>query len=197
MRIISGQKRGMNILGPKGAKVTRPITDRIKESVFNVLQKYGPFTGTYAADVFSGTGSMGLEVLSRGAGHVTFVEKDPGAIEILKMNIEKGGWKDRSKIVKANAFKVGAAYLDGPKFDFAFVDPPYVLSRETSESSQLGLLLALLAGQISDAGVVIARTEVEVQLLKRYGRLVLADRREWGSMAINFLELENSGETSV
>jgi len=197
MRIISGEKRGMNILGPKGVEVTRPITDRIKESVFNVLQKYGPFAGSYAADIFSGTGSMGLESLSRGAQHVTFVENDPGAIEILKTNIEKGGWKNRSKIVKANAFKVGAAYLDGPKFDFAFVDPPYALSRETSEVSQLGSLLALLAQQISDTGVVIARTEVEVQLLKRYGRLVLVDRRDWGSMAINFLELEKPGETSV
>ena len=194
MRIIAGEKRGMNILGPIGMATTRPITDRIKESVFNVLQKYGSFDGSYAADIFSGTGSMGLEALSRGAVHVTFVEQDKSAAEILQKNIEKGGWKEQSRIVKSDAFSVGAAYIDGRKFDFVFVDPPYALSRETNEASQLGSMLVLLNEQLADNGVVIVRTEDHVHLLQRYGRLEVADRREWGSMAINFLQFAEMGK---
>jgi 16S rRNA (guanine966-N2)-methyltransferase len=189
MRIISGEKRGMLILSPK-TEGTRPVTDRVKESIFNVLQKYGSFGGAWAADLFSGTGSMGLEALSRGAEHVVFVESDYRVVAILKKNIEKGGWNERGRIVRANAFKVGAASLEERKFDFVFVDPPYAMSRDTGLESPIGGLLKLLGGQIAETGVVIVRTEREVELLDNYGRLQIADRREWGSMAVTLLEVK-------
>jgi 16S rRNA (guanine966-N2)-methyltransferase len=188
MRIISGEKRGMTILSPK-TDGTRPVTDRIKESIFNVLQKYGPMEGKWVADLFCGTGSMGLEALSRGAGHVVFVEQDPRVIEILKKNIVKGRFEDRSKVVRANAFKVGAASLEERKFDLVFVDPPYAMSRDMGENSQLGGLLKVLCGQITDAAVVVVRTEERVELLENYGGLRVIDRRKWGSMGITLLRI--------
>ena len=87
MRIIAGQKRGMKLLSPKTTD-TRPITDRVKESLFNVLQNYGSLEGKYVADLFCGTGSLGLEALSRGAKLVIFVDRGSGVIKSLKKNIE-------------------------------------------------------------------------------------------------------------
>ncbi len=107
MRIIAGTKRGMTLLSPKTYD-SRPYTDRVKESVFNVLYKYNLLEGRRVADVFCGVGSMGLESLSRGAAFAAFVEKDPRTIAVLKQNIEKAGFVQQSKIVRGNAFKIGA-----------------------------------------------------------------------------------------
>jgi 16S rRNA (guanine966-N2)-methyltransferase len=187
MRIITGQKRGMIILSPKTSG-TRPVTDRVKESIFNVLQKYGSIEGKWVADLFCGTGSMGLECLSRGAEHVIFIERDQKVIEILKKNIAKGRFENRSKAVRANAFKVGTASIEQRKFDLVFVDPPYIMSRDTSENSQLGLLLRLLGSQITADAVVVVRTEKDVNLLDNYTGLHIIDRRTWGSMAVTLLK---------
>jgi 16S rRNA (guanine966-N2)-methyltransferase len=189
MRIIAGEKRGMTILSPK-TDGTRPVTDRVKESIFNVLQKYGPMEGKWAADLFCGTGSMGLESLSRGAEHVLFVESDSRVIDILKKNIAKGEFEDRSKVVRANAFKVGAASLEERRLDLVFVDPPYVMSRDAGENSRLDSLLRLLCGQITEDAMVVVRTEKEVKLLENYGDLHIIDRRIWGSMAVTLLQKE-------
>ena len=188
MRIIAGEKRGMIILGPK-TEGTRPITDRVKESIFSILQNYEPMDGKWVADLFCGTGSMGLEALSRGAERATFVERDQRVLEILKKNIAKGRFEERSRIVRANAFKVGTANLDERKFDFVFVDPPYIMSRDVSEKSQLGFLLKLLEIQITPEAVVIVRTESHVKLLENYGRLHIIDARTWGSMSVTLLQI--------
>lgn len=188
MRIIAGEKRGMIFLSPKTSG-TRPVTDRVKESIFNVLQKYDTMEGKWVADLFCGTGSMGLECLSRGAEHIVFVEQDQKVIDILKKNIAMGRFDDRSKILRANAFKVGAASLEDRKFDFVFVDPPYLMSRDVGVNSQLGCLLKLLCGQITDEAVVVVRTEEMVVLLEKYGTLRVIDRRKWGSMGIAVLQI--------
>ena len=83
MRIIAGKKRGMKLLPPAGDQ-TRPITDRVKESIFSVLYKYDVIEGGLVADLFSGTGSFGLEALSRGAEFVFFAEQNRRVVEILK-----------------------------------------------------------------------------------------------------------------
>ena len=107
MRIIAGSKRGMKLLSPK-TTVSRPITDRVKESLFSILFKYDLPNGKFVADLFCGVGSLGLEALSRGAEFVTFVEKDMKIVATLNRNIEKAGFVKESKVVRANAFKIGA-----------------------------------------------------------------------------------------
>jgi 16S rRNA (guanine966-N2)-methyltransferase len=185
MRIIAGEKRGMKLLSPK-TDVSRPIIDRVKESLFNVLWNYGLPEGKTVADLFCGVGSLGLEALSRGAEFVSFVEKDPAIIATLKKNIEKAGFVGKSKIVKADAFRIGAP-VDMQKYDLIFVDPPYAASRDTKEDSPLGKLLILLNEQLSPNGIAIVRTEKRIDLLKQYGRLKVIERRQWGTTAVTIL----------
>ena len=186
MRIIAGDKRGMKLFSPT-TDVSRPITDRVKESLFNVLQKYDLPAGKIVADLFSGVGSLGLESLSRGARFVTFVEKDQRIADILKRNIEKAGWVDCSKVIRADAFKIGAPVAEN-KYDLVFVDPPYVMSAQTGENSPLGKLLTILADQVASGGFVIVRTHEDVHLLDKYSRFSVIERRQWGTMTIAILK---------
>ena len=195
MRIIAGTKRGMTILPPKGSD-TRPITDRIKESIFDVLYKYNLIEDRCVADLFCGTGSFGLEVLSRGAKEAVFVDSDRKAIEILRKNIDKTGFTAQSKVVCANAFKIGAPAGAGQKCSLVFVDPPYVMSRQTDENSRLAGLLELLPQQITQDGLVVVRTEKKINLLDSYGSLRIIDKRIWSTMMVTFLALrENDRQT--
>ena len=188
MRIIAGKKRGMKLLSPK-TQVSRPIIDRVKESVFSILLKFDVPNGKIAADLFSGVGSLGLESLSRGAEFVTFVENDPEVIAVLKRNIEKAGFVKESKVVRTNAFKAGAPVdFDGRKYDIVFVDPPYPTTADASADSPLGGLLALLGEQLATHGIVVVRTRRQTNLLERYGKLGVIDRRQWGTMAVTILK---------
>lgn len=178
----------MKLLSPKG-QTSRPITDRVKESLFSILYKYDLPEGARVADLFSGVGSLGLEALSRGAGFVTFVEKDPGVIAVLNKNIEKARFVNESKVIRANAFIAGAAIDSGmEKYNLVFVDPPYAASMNVQADSPLGGLLDLLSGQVTDDGIVIVRTSRDVSPLERYGQLKVAERRRWGTMAVTIFE---------
>ncbi len=198
MRIIAGAKRGMKLLGPKGYDVTRPITDRAKEGLFSVLYKYDIIGDGVVGDLFCGTGSMGLECLSRGARWVTFVDKDPKAITALNGNIEKAHFVADSKVVRSNAFKIGTPVPSGwpgrDMYDLVFVDPPYKLTEETGEGSQLAGLLLLLNEQVVAGAIVVVRTNKRSQLLDEYGRLAVVDRRQWGTVAVTILQMTDDGD---
>jgi 16S rRNA (guanine966-N2)-methyltransferase len=180
----------MKLLPPKGSD-TRPVTDRVKESLFSVLYKYDVIEDGVVADLFSGTGSMGLEALSRGAKWVTFLEKDPSAVSLLNRNIERARFLAESKVIRANIFKVGAPVEhDLGKYDLVFVDPPYAMSYDTQLTSQLGGLLCLLCEQVKDDSIVVVRTSDRAELLDEYERLKVIDRRKWGTMAVVLLQLQ-------
>ncbi len=194
MRIISGKKRGMKLLPPKGSG-TRPITDRVKESLFSVLYKYDVIEDGVVCDLFCGTGSMGLEALSRGARWVTFVEMDRSAVGLLDRNIEKGGFVGESRVICANAWKIGAPVDEAcGKYGLVFVDPPYKMSYDTSLDSQLGRLLCELCEQIKDDGIVVVRTSKRAVLLSEYGQLEVIDRRQWGTQAVALLRPRGTDE---
>lgn len=185
MRIIAGTKHGMNLVSPKTYN-SRPILDRVKESLFNVLCKYDLIEGNSIADLFCGVGSLGLEALSRGAASAIFVEKDPKTIAVLKSNIERIGFDSQSRIIRANAFIIGAP-VDQQKYSIIFVDPPYPLTKNVAKGSQLSNLLELLTGQLAPDGIVVVRTEKHTELLPEYGVLEIIDKRRWGSMLITLL----------
>ena len=189
MRIIAGAKRGMKLLSPE-SDISRPITDRVKESLFSVLYKYDLPAGKMAADIFAGVGSLGLEALSRGAEFVTFIEQDPRIIATLKKNIEKADFVQRSKVIRGNTFKIGAP-VDKQKYDLVFVDPPYSLTKNVQQGSLLGGLLILLSEQVVANGIVVVRTYKDTELLEQYSQLRIIDRREWGSMAVSILQRTN------
>jgi len=174
------------LLGPK-TQVSRPITDRVKESLFSVLYKYDLPGGKRIADLFSGVGSLGLEALSRGAVSVTFVEKDPKIIATLKKNIEKSGFVKESKVIRANAFSIGAP-VNEQGYDLVFVDPPYARTVDVGQNSPLSRLMDVLRQQVSPDGIVVVRTSERTELLDRYNEFHIIDRRKWGTMAVTILQ---------
>jgi 16S rRNA (guanine(966)-N(2))-methyltransferase RsmD len=189
MRIIAGTKRGMKLLSPKGFD-TRPITDRVKESLFNVLYNYGLPQDKVVADLFCGTGSLGLEALSRGAKKVTFVENNAGVVEILNRNIAKAGFVAEAKVIRANVLKIGAAASCGrDKYELVFVDPPYKMTEDMGADSPVAGLFELVCEQAADEAIIVARTHRRTSLLDEYSRLKVIDRRKWGTMAITLLQL--------
>jgi len=195
MRIIAGKKRGMKLLSPppllRFAKQSgggyRPITDRVKESLFSVLKKYDLPNGKVVADLFCGVGSLGLESLSRGAEYVCFVEQDLKIADILDKNIEKAGFTNQSKVIRANAFKA-AEQVRGRMYDLVFVDPPYACTKDVGQDSPLGLLLSGISKLLNPDGIVVVRTEERTELLNQYGLLEIIERRQWGTMAVAILK---------
>ncbi len=188
MRIIAGTKRGTKLLSPK-TQDSRPITDRVKESLFSVLYQYGLLNGAIVADLFCGVGSLGLEALSRGAEFVTFVEQDPKIISVLNKNIEKAGFVKKSKVIKSDAFKSGALLDSGrQRYSLVFVDPPYACTKDTGLDSPLDRLLNLLTEQIIPEAIVVVRTHQSTALLNEYGQFKVVERRQWGTMAITILK---------
>lgn len=157
-----------------------------------MLYKYDLIEGRLVADLFCGVGSLGLEALSRGAKFVTFIEKDHKIRLILEKNIARGAFVKKSKVLRANAFKIGAPVnFEGEKYSVVFVDPPYPLTKEVAEGSLLSGLLKILAEQLAPDGIVVVRTNKRIELCPRYSRLHILQRRVWGTMAITILGLAN------
>ncbi len=122
MRIIAGQYRGRPIMAPAG-RDTRPTSDRAREGLFSMLQsRIGSFEGLRIADLYAGTGALGLEALSRGAAHCTFVERSREAIDAIRSTVEKLGATDR---VDLRSQAVEHVPAPATPFDIIFLDPPY------------------------------------------------------------------------
>lgn len=118
MRIIAGQWRGRPLIAPPG-DVTRPTADRTREALFSMLtSRLGSLEGLRVADICAGTGALGLEALSRGAAHCTFIERERVAIEALRANIAKLGAAAEVRAMAAESFS-------GGPFDLVLIDPPY------------------------------------------------------------------------
>jgi 16S rRNA G966 N2-methylase RsmD len=116
------------------------------------------------------------------------VEKDRSAVGLLDRNITKAGFVGESRVICANAWKVGVPVdEDCGKYGLVFVDPPYKMSYDTSGDSQLGRLLSELGEQIKDDGIVVVRTSKRAVLLGEYGQLEVIDRRQWGTQAVVLL----------
>ncbi len=120
MRVVAGELGGRKLVSPEGTS-TRPTTDRVREAVFNALGSAGVLDGAIVADLFAGTGAVGIEAISRGAAHCTFVERDRNALQALDANIETLDLGDRSRVLRSDATQA-AATLD---VDIVFADPPY------------------------------------------------------------------------
>ncbi len=186
MRIIAGSKRGMRLLSPPG-RDTRPITDRVKESLFNILYNHGLPEGAAVADLFCGTGSMGLEALSRGAAWVTFIDKNRKVIEILKKNIARAGFERQCRPIAANILSVGAApAAEHGLYDLVFVDPPYAMSRCAGEGSAIAGLMQLIDTQVNPDALIVLRTHQDALICDEYGLLTAVDTRQWGAMKVIF-----------
>jgi 16S rRNA (guanine966-N2)-methyltransferase len=125
MRIVGGTARGRTLVAPAGRR-TRPTADRVREAVFNALWSRGALDGARVVDLFAGSGALGIEALSRGAAHATFVDSDRAARAAIARNLDTCGFADRADVVGApvERFLDALDNTDGP-FDLAFCDPPY------------------------------------------------------------------------
>jgi 16S rRNA (guanine(966)-N(2))-methyltransferase RsmD len=181
MRIIAGEFRGRKLLPPEG-DATRPITDRVKQSLFDILTPR--IEGARVYDLFAGTGSMGLECLSRGAASAMFFEADRSAVGRLRKNIEALKVTDRSEVVAGDLFKWFATAAAGDRADLVFLDPPYRFLNEQPEKLR-ELAKSLADKHLADDGLVIFRHDAGDQLV--LPPLQQTDRREYGGMVLEFL----------
>ena len=128
MRIIGGNLRGKNILNPSD-KSTRPLKDMVRESIFNIIEhsknEYVELNNAKVLDLFSGTGSFGIECLSRGAKKVIFFENYKNSIKILKKNLDLLNLNKQSKIIEKDAYNITQSQNNLLKFDLIFLDPPF------------------------------------------------------------------------
>ena len=182
LRIISGGLRGRRIRVPPGERV-RPTTDRVREALFSILGDRLP--GARVLDLFSGSGALGLEALSRGASRVAFVESDRGVARVLRANVESLGVSQRCDIVVADVFRTleQASLRDGP-YDIIFADPPY-----RSGSAERILHGVATTGLLPRAGILVleastAERDVEIP---RSG-LILRRAERYGDTRLEFFE---------
>ncbi len=123
MRIIAGEKRGAKLFAPED-KFIRPTTDRVKESLFGILQFV--IADTNVMDLCCGSGNLGLEALSRGAESATFIDIDEKSIELLNKNIDKLGYQEKSAVIKSDSRQaLKELSLKQKQFDYILFDPPY------------------------------------------------------------------------
>lgn len=187
MRIIAGEFKGRSLIAP-GSDATRPITDRAKQSLFDVLTPY--LTDALVYDCFTGTGSLGLESLSRGAKFATFFEIDRTAIARLNQNIVAMGVQTRSRVVSGDLFKwfhlanVRPDSANASGADIVFLDPPYrFLNQHSDELIQLAFHLT--HSHLRPDGIVVFRHDAKDQLV--LPNLERFDVREYGEMTIELL----------
>lgn len=193
MRIIAGTHVRTKLIPPKGME-TRPISDRVKEALFSII--HFRLAGSRVADLFCGTGSMGLESISRGAEHALMIDQSTDALDRMKKNIAHCGFEEKTSVVRADLFRLRTLPQTLSSCNFIFVDPPYRLIRETELTSKLGRLLLAIEAQISSGAQVIVRHEKKTKLLENYSTLTVTDRRQYGGMAITFLEKADASQTA-
>lgn len=183
MRIISGDARGTKLKTLKGLH-TRPTLDRIKEALFNIISS--KLKDAYVLDLFAGSGSLGLEALSRGASFSVFCDNSIEAIKIIQDNIEKAKYTEKSLVIKndyINALKTLVTKENA--FDIIFIDPPYESNYRTK-----ALELILEKNLLKNDGIIIVETddEQEIEDIKNIGmNLNIYDIRKYGRVRLVFL----------
>jgi 16S rRNA (guanine966-N2)-methyltransferase len=125
MRVIAGSARGRRLVAPEG-RDTRPTGDRVREATFNALHSLGAIEGASVLDLFAGSGALGIEALSRGAGHATFVDHDRRAIRAVEANLAGTDLQALATVESSTAERViNRALQSGQRWDLALLDPPY------------------------------------------------------------------------
>lgn len=170
MRVIAGTARSLPLKTPEGLE-TRPTTDRIKETLFNMLQPYVP--GSIFIDVFSGSGGIGIEALSRGAKKAYFIEWAPGAVSCIQHNLAFTKLEDRGILIKQDAL-AGLAGIREEAADIIFLDPPY-----GQEYEQRTLELLKDMSYVTEDTLIIAEAELRTDFdyLAEIGFAVQREKR--------------------
>lgn len=190
MRIISGERRGRKLVEWDDSSI-RPMRDFVRSALYNILSDFVP--GAAFLDLYCGTGSVGLEALSRGAGSCTFVDRSTDACAIVRRNLDLLDFLPRGEVVQGDALDVlvGLRRL-GRRFDLAFVGPPYYRGLVPQALEALGDTALL-----SDDPVVVAEIHSTESIGDAYGRLSLVDRRRYGDNQLWFYRTVGDAEDSA
>ncbi len=189
--MIAGSARGTRLLAPGSA--TRPLGDRVKQTLFAILEPDLP--GAAVLDLFAGSGAAGIEALSRGAGRAVFVEQDAAAARTIEENLRRAGLAAAGRVVRADAlaYLAGRAGPDGP-FDLAVVDPPY------AETALLAAVLGRLGAPgapLSAGARVVAKHFWREAPPARAGLLASERVRRFGETALTFYRLAGEVASDV
>lgn len=181
MRIIGGKFRGKTLSSPSDDSI-RPTSDRARESMFNILcSRLGPvLAGQRVLDLFAGTGALGLEALSRGAEHVTFVETGAEGRGLIRDHIEAFGAGGVTKLLRRDATSLGKPGTFG-QFDLIFLDPPYNLGLGEKALAELAA-----NGWIAPGATIVWEEATGAEVTIPAG-FTLEDTREYGAAAVRFL----------
>ncbi len=181
MRIISGKYKGRSLVSFKASHI-RPTTDRVKESLFNKIQ--GEIEGARVLDLFSGTGSLGLEALSRGADFVHFVDDSTVSLKILKQNLERLELRQGFRVQRFDAVKFLRSYREEP-FDLVLIDPPFLKLMADD------VLTALGKSTVWHPKSLIAIETAQREMVQQtYGNLVQFDEKDYGDKSLRWFQPE-------
>jgi len=180
MRIISGALKGRKLAALPGF-ATRPTTDRVRESIFNIIA--ADIENARVLDLFAGTGALGLEALSRGAAGAVFVDASTGAVNIIRKNIAACRAESRARIIQWNITKnLNCLQPAAPAFDLVFMDPPY------DHNLILPALENLMKKDVmKNSATVIIEHSAREPIPESLPELHLADRRAYGKTLVSFL----------
>ena len=173
MRVISGSARGRKLKEPSGFSI-RPTGDKVKESIFNIIQF--DIEGRRVLDLFAGTGQLGIEALSRGAEKTVFVDLSADAIKLIKSNLNLCGFSDRAEVYAKDALQFIAG---SEKFDLIFIDPPY-----DAKIFEKIMMKIIEFDKLSDNGIIILEMNASVQAPAAHAPYVLAKEYRYGGSKI-------------
>ncbi|GAA0734750.1 16S rRNA (guanine(966)-N(2))-methyltransferase RsmD [Clostridium oceanicum] len=181
MRIISGSARGRKILSPE-SRVTRPTLDRIKESIFNIIQNR--VYGSKVLDVFAGTGSLGLEAASRGAEFSYLIDRSPETYPLLRKNIENLKFEDICKSFNMDSYE-GLKEFSRRNivFDLIFVDPPYA-----KEMIPPAIKIIEEEGLLQKNGLIVSKIDSKEEIYEGSEKIKLVRHKKYGNTTICFYE---------
>lgn len=183
MRVVSGQYKGKSLKAVPGNS-TRPTTDKVKESIFNMIGPY--FNGGECLDLFAGSGGLGIEALSRGADKAIFVDRDGKAIGTIYDNLKSCQLEERAEVYR-NDFKraLKALVKRGLSFDTIFLDPPYA-------KQQLKEILEMVSENnlLKKKGVIVCEHGTDVQLPERVDELILKREETYGMIRISIFSYQ-------
>ena len=188
LRIVAGSKGGSRLIS-LGGLATRPMGERARQAVFSMLGER--VVDATVLDLFAGSGALALEALSRGAAAAIFVENAPDAVEIIGRNIGKLGFSDRARVIQADVLCPDLYADQGSHSDVIFIDPPYEMVRVVTAEGHFGMFLAELAERdvLKSDGIIVLGHHRTSTVEENFGPLTLADRRNYGTNGVSFLEI--------
>lgn len=180
MRIIAGLAKGRKIMSPIGMDTTRPTLDRVKESMFSIIQNR--IYGSVALDAFSGTGSLGLEAASRGAKQCYLVDRSAETYSFLVKNVENLEFEQICKCINMDSYKA-LEELGRKKliFDVIFIDPPYM-----KDMIPPAVEIIEKEGLLNKEGIIVTKIDSREELYKGTDNIILTDHRKYGKTTVCF-----------